>query len=179
VLGAGALVAGLLAYAVGGPLAAPAAAHTKLRQSTPAKDATVAAPAQVSLAFTDRVRAGQARIQILSTGGGRHESGDPSISGDTITQRVKGTLPPGKYATVYWVVSADGHPVKGEIPFTVAEGAAPARPGPAAGAAQAPGVAERETRSGFLRWVWILAGLSAGIGIGIAVMLRRKRAAGS
>lgn len=170
-IGAYALAVLFLAVVVGGPLAGPASAHTRLRHSTPAENATVSSPRQVALTFTDQVPPGQARVQILSVDGTRHEAGAPEIRGDTVTQKVKGALPAGKYAVVYLVTSADGHPVKGEVPFTVTSGSAP-------GSEAAADAESREASGGLVRWIWVFAGLFAGIGIGLGVMLRRNRGEG-
>lgn len=190
---------------VAGPLTGPAAAHTELRTSTPAKNAQVDPPSKIDLVFTEKLRADLVQVQVIDGEGRRHESGDPEVSGETVTQRVKGTLSAGRYAAVYFVISADGHPVKGEVPFAVAGGAANgggATPGKAAGAganggqarsappgapagesadgaAAPPDGLERGASSGAIGWGWVLGGLIAVAGIVAAVVLWRKRASSS
>lgn len=107
---------------VGGVAATPASAHTKLLRSTPAKDTHVASPEQVRLVFDDPLNPSLVKVQVRDSAGNRHESGAPEVKGDTVTEKVTGPLPLGKYAIVYRVVSADGHPVAGETPFTVVGG---------------------------------------------------------
>lgn len=175
---AAAVLTALFALVVAGLPASPAAAHTELRSSTPAKNATVASPRQVVLVFSETLRPELVKTQILDGNGGRHESGRPAVDGGTLTQQVRGTLPAGAYAVVYWVISADGHPVKGEVPFTVTGPAGGNATPPAAGApSSAPTGAD--SADGTMRWVWAFAGLVAGAGIGFGLVLWRKRASGS
>ena len=48
-------------------------------------------------------------------------TGDPVVVGAKSTVQVTDTLPNGTYTVAYRVVSADGHPVQGSYPFTVAD----------------------------------------------------------
>ncbi len=117
---------GALAAAVLGPLvlalalAAPAQAHASLVSSSPEDGASVATlPDEVSLTFSQEVRA---PAYVVVTGpGGDLASGDPVIDGDTVTQAVTAG-PAGDYSLTFRVVSSDGHPITGEVAFTVTEG---------------------------------------------------------
>lgn len=117
---------GALAAAVLGPLvlalalAAPAQAHASLVASSPEDGASVATlPDEVSLTFSQEVRA---PAYVVVTGpGGDLAAGDPAIDGDTVTQAVTAG-PAGDYSLTFRVVSSDGHPITGEVTFTVTEG---------------------------------------------------------
>ena len=137
VAGALGLSAGLLL--VGAP---GAAAHDRLVSSAPAADETLdAVPAEVVLTFS-------AEVQELGTVAELHDGGDAVVGADA--SRVDGRevvldlpadLPAGDYDVVYRVTSSDGHPISGEIPFTLDVAAAPstAAPTPSASPAPSPG----------------------------------------
>lgn len=194
-----ALVAALVAVF---PLALtqPALAHDALKSSDPAKNAEVETVEEVSLEFTARVRLPV--VVVTGADGKRHESGKPSVDGPVVTQRLNGSLPKGKYTIAYRVVSSDGHPIQGEIPFTVTRGPQPspsptpeaASPSPespspeaavaestpaapsAAAAEPVPAAEERQpAQAGIPGWVWIGAGLLVGVGIGVFFSLRSKK----
>ncbi|ROP44756.1 copper resistance CopC family protein [Pseudokineococcus lusitanus] len=133
-VGALGLSAGLLL--VGAP---GAAAHDRLVSSTPAADETLdAVPAEVVLTFS-------AEVQELGTVAELHEGGDAVVAADA--SRVDGRdvvldlpddLPAGAYDVVYRVTSSDGHPISGEIPFTLDVAAAPTTAAPTPSASPAP-----------------------------------------
>lgn len=50
------------------------------------------------------------------------------VTGAKSTVQVTDTLPNGTYTVAYRVVSADGHPVQGSYPFTVADPTSSAAP---------------------------------------------------
>jgi methionine-rich copper-binding protein CopC len=97
--------------------AGPALAHDALKSSDPAKGATVESIGKVRLEFTSGVRV--PFVVVRGPDGSAYQSGDPEGDGRVVTQKLKGTLPDGKYTIAYRVVSSDGHPIEGEIPFTV------------------------------------------------------------
>jgi methionine-rich copper-binding protein CopC len=110
--------------------ASPAAAHTALKASSPKAGAQVnVPPAQVTLAFTDQMRTGLARVSVRGPGDARFESGPPQIAGNRVVQSLRPLGAAGRYQIVYRVVSADGHPVAGSVRFTLT------RPGPGAATA--------------------------------------------
>lgn len=120
----GALVA-LALLAILPALATPALAHDALKSSDPAKDAEVETVEEVTLEFTGRVRL--PTVVVTDSDGNRHESGKPEVDGQVVTQELKASLPKGKYTIAYRVVSSDGHPIQGEIPFTVTRGPEPSQ----------------------------------------------------
>ncbi|MFG1689417.1 copper resistance protein CopC [Nonomuraea sp. NPDC049269] len=175
--------------------AGPALAHDALKSSDPAKDATVESIDKVRLEFTSPVRIPV--VIVRGPGGTAYQSGDPHAGGKVVTQELKGTLPNGKYTIAYRVVSSDGHPIEGEIPFTV-KGApspsasaesqapvtqAPASAAPSQAASQAPAsqasadravAVESATSASFPVWLLIVVGALVGVGIGFLFSARKK-----
>ncbi|MFC4590760.1 copper resistance CopC family protein [Sphaerisporangium corydalis] len=148
-------------------LAAPAAlAHDSLKSSSPAKNATVSGLDRIELEFSAHV---SFPVVILHDAAGRrYESGSPRTDGPKVVQDVAATLPPGGYVIAWRIVSSDGHPVEGEIPFTVAGtgGAQPAASASGTGAAPAPAEsaapaapAAATQAGGIPGWVWAGLGL--------------------
>lgn len=111
------VVALLTAIAAIGP-AVPASAHNVLLSSNPADGAVLqAGPTTVRLTFDQPVENFQPVVTVLGPDGQRYESGAPQVDSTEVTASV-GALPgAGDYVIAYRVVSADGHPVAGEIRF--------------------------------------------------------------
>ncbi|MGP3913804.1 copper resistance protein CopC [Nonomuraea sp. 10N515B] len=196
-----ALVAILAALLVLGA-AGPALAHDALKSSTPAKGAEVEALDEVKLEFSATVR--MPFVIVRGPGDTPRQAGDPKVDGKVVTQAVKGPLPDGKYTIAYRVVSSDGHPIEGEIPFTV-KGAKTASPSPEpsgdasatpepsgtgeaspsaapTGASAPAGQASLEADqasatqdAGFPVWLIIVIGGLVGIGIGFLLSARRRK----
>ncbi|WP_420119814.1 copper resistance CopC family protein, partial [Nakamurella sp.] len=130
--------------------AAPAAwAHSTLISSSPAADSVLAtAPTRIELVFNEQIRDFQPKIAITV---GDHDPIEvtPVVDGPTVTADLTGVTWPtdggtgsgtasgtagGTVGAVAWkvgyrVVSADGHPVSGLVPFSVGSGAATASGG--------------------------------------------------
>ena len=144
--GAARRLAGLLAgcaLAVTGALgsvvtsAAPASAHASLVRATPADGATLtSAPSQVVLQFDDPISTSFATLVVTGPDGHDVTAGKPSVSGSTLTGALEGGLPPGAYRTAFRVVSDDGHPVTGQLRFTLQ---LPATAAPSASTPAGPG----------------------------------------
>lgn len=154
--------------------AAPASAHTSLTGSTPADGAEVAAPSQVTLTFNEALRS--ARIVIRpEKSEAEVQRGSARLDGEKVVQKIKGTLPDGKYSIGYRVISADGHPVTGVLSFTVT-GTAPAGAAePAATGKPTDTAVAAESEGGATRWLIVGAVLAAGAGIGLLFAMRRRR----
>jgi methionine-rich copper-binding protein CopC len=165
----------LLAAIIVGALAlgAPAAAHTELKQSTPAKGATVQELTEVTLVFTEKVRLAQ--VKVL-TAGKELQNGGAQVTGDTVVQSVAPDAAPGAYTIAYRVVSADGHPIQGTVPFKIGPAAGGATSNPPADGAPADSTPASSTTSanGGERWLMVGAGLLAGMGIGVAIVFLRR-----
>lgn len=175
--------------------AAPALAHDALKSSSPAKDAEVKSLDEVRLEFTAGVRL--PFVIVRGPGGAELQSGKPEADGKVVTQAVKEPVPDGKYTIAYRVVSSDGHPIEGEIPFKVkgaetpspsaSESAAPATSAPATSApatqaapqpAQTSPATDQASATqpvSFPVWLIIVIGALVGIGIGFLLSARKKK----
>lgn len=188
-----AVLALMIAAVLGTAIATPALAHTALKSSSPKKGATVETLDEVKLTFTESVKFPV--VLVRDAGGKAYADGKPDADGPVITQKVTGPLPSGKYTIAWRVVSADGHPVEGEIPFTVRapEPSPEASPSPTdtlappAGDATAspattapsevtatPAADATEQRGGIPAWIWIVVFGIAGVGIGLLISMRKK-----
>ncbi|WP_243704588.1 copper resistance CopC family protein [Micromonospora sp. KC723] len=175
--------------------ATPAAAHNSLTGSNPADGARVAtAPAQVELRFLSKLDPATTTITVVGPGRVAAAGGAPRFTGDRV--RVPfAPGPAGEYVVGYQVASGDGHPVKGEVTFTLTTGAsapaagatpsptgsaavptAPSGAGTPTGGASAtaePASATAEDGSAPV-WPWLL-GAGLAVALGGALLLRRRR----
>ena len=144
-----ATVLGLLTTAVA---ASPAWAHTRLVSSTPAAGASVQAPAEVVLVFSEAVQPGLSALSVTGADGEEHVAGSPAAGGDgsSVTQPLRAPLEAGSYRVAYRVLAADGHPVTGSFEITAT---APPAPAPPASGTPAPVTTEpaAEPTTGALR----------------------------
>lgn len=126
------LVMLVTALAAGIGLAGPAAAHNVLISSDPSEGAVVqTAPTVVTLTFDEAVQDFQPVVTVLGPDGQKYESGAPQVDSTVVTTPI-GPLPAaGDYVIAYRVVSADGHPVQGEVHFRLAAPAPPTSSAPA------------------------------------------------
>ncbi|MET9103704.1 copper resistance CopC family protein [Streptomyces antibioticus] len=108
-------------------VAAPqAAAHTELDTSSPGANAQLAGlPPRVTLTFSDAMTQKYAKVAVTAPDGKSAVSGEPRVSGKTVTLALEPASPAGPYTVGYRVVSADGHPVAGSYTFTVAATSSP------------------------------------------------------
>lgn len=177
-------------------LAAPAAwAHSSLISSSPAADSVLATPpARIELVFNEQIRDFQPTIAI-TVGDQDPIEVTPVVDGATVTADLTGMAWPSDAGTgsgtgsVAWkvgyrVVSADGHPVSGLVPFSVGDG-----PAPTAGSAvtstapaeaadtggSAPASADQGPSAG--AWVAVAVIAAAAVGAAGLLLLRRRRAA--
>ena len=108
--------------------ATAALAHAKLVIETPAHDATVPPPTEVSLKFSVGVEAAFSSIEVKDATGALVKVGTLAAAGDdktTIAVPLPTPLAAGKYTVEWRVLTAgDGHKIKGSYSFT----AAPAAP---------------------------------------------------
>lgn len=136
-----AALAGAAVLALGTPLAigglaAPASAHASLVGTDPEAGSSIATlPDTVTLTFSQDMRA-PAYVVVTGPDGDVVE-GDPTIDGAEVTQAV-GAAPAGDYTLTYRVVSDDGHPVSGSVPFEVTEGSGEASGAGGTGTGSAP-----------------------------------------
>lgn len=112
-------VAGVLAFS-----AAPAFAHDQLLASTPGDGAVLdVAPTEVTLQYSESVLTIGAIVLLVDQDEQNWITGEPILNGSDVTARIDGTLPTGAYEVRWRVVSTDGHPISGLIPFTVGDAA--------------------------------------------------------
>ncbi|GAA0357341.1 copper resistance protein CopC [Microbispora corallina] len=182
-----AVVAVVVTLLLGMAAAIPAQAHTSLKNSDPQKNAQVQTLRKVTLEFAESVRFPV--VVVRGEDGKRYESGDPAVDGPKVSEAVVDAVPPGRYTVAWRVVSQDGHPVEGEIPFTVVGGsstggsetagsvgsptavsAAAGQDGSGAQASQS----QDDAPASVPGWVWIVIFGLAGIGIGMFISLRKK-----
>lgn len=154
--------------------ATPAPAHNTLIASDPADGARLDdGPSMVTLTFSDVVRGGLVN-QVAVTGpeGGQWTEGQVEVRDTVVTTRVRPLGPAGDYIIGYRIVSADGHPVSGEIRFTLTT-AGTGTPAPTAAGNPAAGE-QGNGSTGVPIWVW-LAGAGVLLAAGLALALRIGR----
>ncbi|MGC4791276.1 copper resistance CopC family protein [Micromonospora sp. DT178] len=102
--------------------AAPAAAHNSLTGSDPRNGARVAeAPSRIELRFLAKVDPNTTKITVTGPDNVAALGGAPTFSGSRVSVPFK----PGRaglYIVDYRVASSDGHPVSGEVRFTLTTG---------------------------------------------------------
>ena len=99
-------------------LAAVAQAHTPLKSSAPAADASVNAPTAIELAFSGDVRL--TSVALTDAGGAaKHLDAVPTAIASTFSLAVHEPLTPGAYKVVWRAVGGDTHIISGEFAFTV------------------------------------------------------------
>ncbi|MFI7048990.1 copper resistance protein CopC [Streptosporangium sandarakinum] len=91
--------------------ASAALAHDRLKSSSPAENAEVAAVERIKLEFTSRVRF--PAVVLREADDTIVGIGKAQATGDTVTSDVPEVLSAGKYVIAWRVVSSDGHPIEG------------------------------------------------------------------
>jgi methionine-rich copper-binding protein CopC len=191
------LVAGLAVAVVAlCATAVPASAHDKLISSDPASDQRLAeAPAEVSLTFSADVLDMGAAVVVSDAAGTEWVSAAPTVDGPDVTAVLDPGMPDAGYEIRWRVVSADGHPISGVVPFTVGDGeplaggAGGVEPGAAeTGGVSVPGTdAQSSTQTQIAQedegpWRVVLVGASgAAVAVALLVLvqfLRRRSDAG-
>lgn len=156
----------------------PASAHSALVSSTPADGETLTAmPESATLMFNENIQPQGTQVVIGDHSDVAHPV-RPQVEGPKVTAVIPEGLPPGLVHVRYRAVSADGHPITGEISFTVAggpsdgasTGGVPAAPTPTANPTPADG-------DGSTTMMYVLSGVAAVVivGAGIAVFLSGRR----
>lgn len=110
---AGALVLGSL-------VVPPAAAHDSLIASDPPDGAVLeVTPSEIVLEFTGNILDINPALQVTDQDGTEHAVGDAQIAGTFVTWEFAEPLPAGTFDVIWVVTSSDGHPIDGELAFTV------------------------------------------------------------
>jgi methionine-rich copper-binding protein CopC len=108
--------------------AVPASAHDSLVHSTPAADERLAtAPESITLTYSgDLLVLGDstqgAVVLVVDADGRDWATGDLEVAGNTVTATVDPGMPDAGYQVRWQVVSEDGHPISGTVPFTIGDG---------------------------------------------------------
>ncbi|WBB49749.1 copper resistance protein CopC [Verrucosispora sp. WMMA2044] len=174
--------------------AVPAAAHNQLTGSSPREGARVAeAPERVELRFLATVDEDTTKVTITGPDNVDAAGGQPRFAGN----RVSVPFAPGAaglYIVGYRLMSADGHPISGEVRFTLTTDT-PADPSPAPTTADPtdPGTAEstpapttpalvspvpRSDESSGGGWWWAAVAVLLLLAVLAAARLIRRRSAG-
>jgi hypothetical protein len=162
-------------------------------------------PREVSLTFSASIGEQFAQVAVVAADGTAYQAGPPVVRGDTVTQRLDGVPAQGQLSVNYRVVSSDGHPVSGSVPFTVDAAAEPSPTAEPAGPTATPTAAatpEPETATpepvietpdptavavqptaqsgtGGAPSLWLLGGAAALVLGGLAVWFVRRRPRGT
>jgi methionine-rich copper-binding protein CopC len=160
--------------------ASPAHAHTSLELSTPSDSQSIEfLPNELSASFDEDLIEIEGEVvntlELQSADGTNYALSSSTIAGPTVSATVgDGEYPAGDYLLKYRVVSADGHPVTGEIRFSTQSlttiGSAPAEPVTTAY------VAETEESSS-QNIIYIVAGIV--LVLAIALVFKRRMGNGS
>jgi methionine-rich copper-binding protein CopC len=156
-------------------MAAPASAHNSLTSSNPAEDATMATgPENVVLTFDQPVQEGEGLNSIAVTGpdGKEWQGGPATVDSNVVSAPLRELGPKGTYTIGYRIVSADGHPVSGQLEFELTT-AGNGTPAPADSTGGSDSAANRINGGddGLPIWVW-LVGAAVLLGAGLFVALR-------
>ncbi|MFG1658935.1 copper resistance protein CopC [Micromonospora chersina] len=187
----------VLGLAVGVPVllpATPAAAHNSLTGSDPKNGARVAtAPKRIELRFLASPAPATTKITVTGPDNAPAAGGAPTFAGN----RVSVPFTPGAaglYIVAYRIGSADGHPVSGEVRFTLTTGTAAAPPSttaaptsaapgtptaaPATSAASPTPAADEVDDDGGTGWLWAVGAAVVLVALGAGLLLRRRSARG-
>lgn len=103
--------------------ATAASAHNVLESTSPTDGSSVAtAPHVVKLTFDKPSESIGTTIQVKGPDGAVSVA-KPTLVNTSVSAKVGGKLPAGKYTVNWRVTSADGHPVSGTFSFTTKKGA--------------------------------------------------------
>jgi len=155
--------------------ATPALAHNVLISTDPANGASMATgPAKVSLTFDQYVQnANVNQVAVTGPGGQTQWTNGPVQVADNVVSVPLGALgPAGEYTIGFRILSADGHPVTGEVKFTLTQ-AGTGQPS-SVGAANLSGSGTASTggdSGGVPIFVWIIGAVVL-LGVGLTVALR-------
>ncbi|MFF7291519.1 copper resistance protein CopC [Microbacterium sp. NPDC008134] len=107
--------------------ALPASAHDSLVHSTPEADESLAtAPESITLTYSGELlvlgdSTQGAVVLVIDESGRDWATGDVEVSGNTVTATVEPGMPEAGYQVRWQVVSEDGHPISGIVPFTIGD----------------------------------------------------------
>jgi methionine-rich copper-binding protein CopC len=151
------VLAGLAIFAA----PAPAWAHNTLVSSEPADKSSVATqPTQVKLVFDQPVQTAYNYLAVTGPDLVKWAViNNPEIAGNTVAAAIPPLGPTGEYTIGFHVVSADGHPVRGETKFTLTN---PGTGHPVAGNAEPSRGGDDQQTSATIEapiWPWLVGGI--------------------
>lgn len=102
-------------------IAGQAFAHAHLKSSVPADKATVAAPSELALSFSEGLNLKFSGVTLTGPDEKKVNLGEGMLmDGDKVLMvPVSGTLQPGNYTVDWHALSTDGHKTTGSYSFTV------------------------------------------------------------
>lgn len=172
-------------------VAAPAAAHDELISSDPAEgDQLAVAPETVTLTFSGEILPMGAAVVVADADGNDWVDGEPERRDNVVTVTLTPDMPEAGYEIRWRVVSEDGHPISGFVPFTIGDASPLEREAPSVAAegttdhtsdayTSASGQSTQES-AGAMRLVLIGAGGAALAVAAFALLsLIRRRGAGT
>lgn len=107
--------------------AVPASAHDQLVSSTPGDGERLAsAPSTVSMTFSGELLVLDSELTgavviVVDESGADWVTGPVTVAGNTVTAPLDPEMPVAGYQVRWQVVSEDGHPISGVIPFTIGD----------------------------------------------------------
>lgn len=120
---AGLAAAAAVAAALVLTTALPASAHDELLSSSPSPGESLAnAPEVVTLTFSGELLVTGAAVIVVDADGRDWVVGEPEILGTTVTATLDDGMPEAGFEIRWRVVSSDGHPISGLVPFTIGAG---------------------------------------------------------
>lgn len=94
-------------------------AHSKLTESTPAADETIAeSPTQISMKYNTTISS-VSTFTLVNEAGEVQQVDNISVNHDELTGEVSSPLANGVYTVEWNIIGADGHPIEGNYSFTV------------------------------------------------------------
>ena len=153
-----------------------AAAHNVLISSDPAEGARLAtSPARISLTFDLPVQPVFTTVTLTGPDGNQWQAGAPVEDGAVVTAPVRELGPAGEYTIGYQVLSADSHPVRGAVHFTLTTpGTGTAAAPPASATSPTGKPAGQAGAAATPVWPW-LVGAGVLLAAGVVVALRVGR----
>lgn len=107
-------------------VAGPASAHDQLLSSDPKDGATLDEhPASISLTFSAAPLDTGIEVALVGPDGVTAQGQDIQVDDKVVTAQLADDLPAGRYDVAWHVVSSDGHPIDGELSYTVEAAAEP------------------------------------------------------
>ncbi|WP_260981396.1 copper resistance CopC family protein [Microbacterium paraoxydans] len=171
--------------------AAPATAHDQLIESSPGDGEHLdAAPSSVTMTFSgellvlDESTAGAVAL-VVDAEGEDWATGEVEVRGRNVTAALLPDMPDGGYQVRWQVVSEDGHPIAGVIPFAIGDAVPLASTGNPESTASAPGGSSTasdqnaDETGGPIR-VLLVGGAGAALAVAafaLLLILRRRAAA--